>query len=205
MSNIIPSPDNWRRELSSLSTEQLKNQLVESLAVTAAQLVRSAAIVLLLEERGEDVEALKIGMLQYLRKIALAQLLPAVVVRFASKQAILDKITNLPLTEQKRLAEGEPIRLLVYDANGRQTHLMADPLKMGRDQMRQAFGKDYIRDEAEQLLFLAERREKTLRRARPEVEVVGKAKVDRVLKRVRVGQHVFSFDEWKAVTRLLGD
>lgn len=205
MSNIIPSPDNWRRELSSLSTEQLKSKLAESLAVTAAQLVRSAAIVLLLEERGEDVEALKIGMLQYLRKIALGQLLPAVVVRFASKQAALDCIVKLTLTDQKRLAEGEPVILLVYDTNGRQDYVKADPLTMTRDQMKQAFGKDYIRNEAEQLLILAERREKRLRRARPEVEIVGKAKVDRVAKRVRVGNHIFTFDEWKNVTRLLGD
>jgi hypothetical protein len=71
-------------DLSVLSTVELRQELIKSLGITADNLVRLAWIVRLLEEKGEDLSDLKLGLLTHLRKIAYGQVLPELVVRFAS-------------------------------------------------------------------------------------------------------------------------
>src|SRR5262245_11330835 len=120
-----------------LDTESLRAELARCMSDTASHLLRLAAIVRVLEERGEDLSDLKIGMVRHLRRIAYGQILPEVVVRFGSSAMLIDKIGSLPLPDQRRIASGEPVKMLVGGGDYR----MVDPLNMTQRQVHQAFGK----------------------------------------------------------------
>jgi hypothetical protein len=146
--------DDDLRALAEMSTARLRAELSRVLELTARNLMRLALIVRALEERGEDLSDLRLGLLPYLRQIAYGQVLPEVVVRFAESPMLVRAIAALPGPDQKRLASGEPVSLVV--ARGEHGHdiRMADPLKMTGDQIRQVFGKGRLRDEAEQVLMM---------------------------------------------------
>ena len=74
-----------------------------------------------------------------------------------------------------------------------------------RSQIRQVFHTGRIRPESEQIMLLTDRRTSKIHARRPDVETRGQAKIDRVARVVRVGRYTFTFEEWRAVGRLLGD
>src|SRR5437588_5715474 len=97
-------------------------------------LLKIAHAVKELEYRGEDLTGLKIGyLLRDLRKVASDQLLPEAFVAFCGSLFLLQRIDDLPLPEQRRLAAGNPALLLGSAADGTTTHRQADPLGMTRD------------------------------------------------------------------------
>lgn len=112
-----------------------------------------------LEERGEDLSALHTGMIGYLRRIAAGQLLPEVVVRFAEAPLVLQKIATLPLPDQQKLVNGEPVKVMIFADEGRPDFRMLDPLKMTASQVHQAFASGKLRDDAEQIYYLESRRQ----------------------------------------------
>jgi hypothetical protein len=204
MSDLSKTPDGNESLLAhfqSLSTEDLKRSLVLQLEMSANTLLHTAYLVRVLEERGEDLSGLKIGLIHHLRKIACGQLLPEVVVRFAGKPSLIALIGNLPLAEQRRLADGEHVRLVVYDqATGQRTHRMADPLALTPRQVAQVFARDHVRRDDEQALLLDERRE---RAAQPVPETVGKLKLDRERGVAILGNHVIPLADLELAVKLL--
>lgn len=159
-------------EINSLSTDELRRELATSLAGTATHLVRLAVIVRTLEERGEDLADLKIGLLSYLRRIAYGQILPEVVVRFAEYPSLVRRIAALPIPEQLRLAQGEPVPVAIRTEDGSIDHRLMDPLSLSGSQVAQVFSSDRIRTAAEQITAIETRRP---RRRKKE----GRVRVDR--------------------------
>jgi hypothetical protein len=144
--------------LAALSTAELRGELSRTLELTAQHLVRLAQIVRLLEERGEDLSDLRIGLLHYLRKIAHGQVLAEVVVRFAEFPALIQRVSALPLPDQQRLAGGDSVLLAVLDADGRVDQRMVDPLRLSRDQVTLIFARDRLRDVQEQVVMMEQRK-----------------------------------------------
>lgn len=187
---IIPNPhpedpEATRLALASLAgmtTEQLRLELAESLRMTAESLLRVALIVRTLEERGEDLTELRIGLLPYLRRIAYGQVLPEVVVRFAQSPALVRQISSLPLPDQRRLAAGEAIELIATTEGGEIDHRRVDPLFLTPDQVRLAFGPGRIRPLEEQAAILHDRKPK------PKAGGSGKIRVDHKTGRLKVGR-----------------
>lgn len=177
----------WLAEFHAMTTEELKQNLAETLGLTARSLLRCACLIHVLErERSEDLSGLRIGILPHLRRIATGQLLPEVVVRFAGKPSLIAVVGNLPLDDQRRLAAGDSVALIVYADGGGRTVRMMDPLNMTPRQVSQAFARDHIRHETEQHAILDDRREKA---ARPIPESVGKLRIDKERGGVMVGRH----------------
>jgi hypothetical protein len=104
---LIETKQNLTAQLRELSTEQLRQELIDRLGLTAESLLRTACLVAILEERGEDLSGLKIGLLDHLRKIAQGQLLPEIVVRFAGDGRLIRRIAELPIPDQQRILAGE--------------------------------------------------------------------------------------------------
>jgi hypothetical protein len=96
-----------RKELASLSVEDLRKELVERLTFSADHLIRMAMLVAELESRGENLRGFRIGLLPYLRQIAVGKLLPELVVKFAGTPNTLKAVSNLPINEQLKIANGE--------------------------------------------------------------------------------------------------
>lgn len=171
-------------DLTSLDSEGLRRELSRSLGMTAEHLMRLAWIVRLLEERGEDLSDLRIGLLTYLRKIAHGQLVPEAIVRFGESPLVLQQVASLPLPDQLKLAAGDPVTLIVRGADGHWDHRLADPLRLTREQSSQVFGKGRIRDESEQILILESRGKPKEPQERPKT---GRVKVDAKRGGIRIG------------------
>jgi hypothetical protein len=107
MTALIIAKENLTTQLRAMSTEQLKQELTDRLGLTAESLLRTACLVALLEERGEDLSGLRIGLIDHLRKIALGTLLPEIVVRFAGNGRMIRRIGELGIVEQRRILAGE--------------------------------------------------------------------------------------------------
>lgn len=156
-------------------TESLKERLSGLLARTASDLVEMASIVSELDRRGEDLSGLRIGLTGYLRRIAAGTLAPEAVVRFASAPRLLDAVSTLPLTEQQRLASGEPVELAVWHGDTVDSRRF-DPLSLTTLQQRQVFGDGRIRSVEDQIPLLTHTQ--TLTRSR-QPKRLGKVRADK--------------------------
>ncbi len=112
----------WKDYVKELSTETLKSELARLLGFTAENLLRLAMVVNELESRGENLSGIRMGILPFLRLIALGKLLPEMVVMHAGSPASLKQIAAMPIEEQRKIASGakcfEPKQLpktSVYD------------------------------------------------------------------------------------------
>lgn len=161
-------------ELYSLSREQLREALAESLGRTAIELVRLAWIVRLLEERGEDLTDLKLDLIPTLRLIAYGQLSPELVVRHGHSGPMMRVARGLPLPDQERLARGERVPMAILMPNGTIDQQMADPALMTADQVRQVFAVGRMRSVEEQVLLL---RDRPQRKPKRKAQAVGRVTV----------------------------
>lgn len=155
-----------RAELQQLTTDELRDQLAAHLQLTAEHMLRTALVVRELEERGEDLTDLKLGLLPYLRRIAHGQVVPELVVRYAGFPALIQRLSSFPLPEQRKIAAGEPVELLVLRGETSDTRKV-DPLHLTRDQLYQVFARDHIRTTAEQAALLEDVRAKPRAPKRP--------------------------------------
>jgi hypothetical protein len=119
-----------------------------------------------------DLSEFDCGMMTYLRKIAYGQVLPELVELFRGKLYLLQKASSLPLPEQHRLARREPIRYVSELPDGTLSSVMRDPLKLTFDDVRQVFGKDYIRSAEEQKAYLQSRRKPVFSESEAKSEIV---------------------------------
>lgn len=174
-------------EIALMSTSELRHELAKQMELTAVHITRLAGIVKTLEDRGEDLSDLKIGMIHHLRRIASGQVLAEVVVRFADSPSLLGKIGALPLPDQQKIVNDEPLRLTVKSLDGTIGHLLVDPLKLTREQVNQLFAKDHIRDEQEQVLLLEQSRQTPGKESRH--KNFGKIRVNYRDKTVTVGRY----------------
>ncbi len=180
--------------------EELVSGLVKRIRLTAEHLVELASYVYELERRGKDLSYLRLAMIHHLRRIACGQLLPEVVVRFAGAPRLMSLISNLPLDDQKRMSDGEMLKLLVYTASGEKTHRMADPLAMTQSQARQVLAKDHIRTESEQSLILDQWIAK--KRFNPP-DRIGELKIDKERGGVVVGRRFIALTDLQAAVAVL--
>jgi hypothetical protein len=181
---IVPAgPDD---QLAAMTVEELRSELGRHLEVTASHLVRLARIVAELESRGEDLSDLRLGIVGYLRRIASGQLLPELVVRYQGYPLLLQRAAQLPLADQRRLADGEGVTLAVPRAEGGYTNRRFDPLHLTRDQIALVFGANGLRSEPEQIAVLESRASRPAR-VSPQA-TAGRVTADRATMTVRVGR-----------------
>ena len=205
-------------DLKRQSTTSLRDLLVEQMSLTAGHLLRLSWIIRVLEERGEDLSDLRLSILPYLRLIAYGQILPEVVVRFAAYPLLLGKVSTLAEPDQRRLANGENVRLVVpivaattspteqQQSQQQQqlyTHRMVDPTKLTGEQIRQVFGKVGLRSDAEQISILDTKRANPKTLSQRDVPPKrGKVRADRQRKGVVVNR---TFVQLADVLEAVGD
>jgi hypothetical protein len=148
-------------QLASLSTDELRSRLAQALALTAESLLEMACIIRTLEDRGEDLHELKLGILPLLRKIAHGQVLPELVAKYSSNAVLLRYATTLPIPDQQRIASGEPLRVLILNPDGTTDARRVEPHKLSTRDMPQVFAADHIRDEGEQVSYIRSRKPTT--------------------------------------------
>lgn len=159
-----------------MSTVQLREELARGLQITAVALQRLAMIVHELEARNEDLGGLRLTLLPSLRAIAAGTLLPELVVRFASRPALLQKVALLPIQAQREIADGKKIAVAVDD----DTEAELPPEAIPANALHRVFGEDGIRSPLMQRLAIRKPRKKEAPREL-------KARPDRDNRGIRVG------------------
>jgi hypothetical protein len=196
------SHDDILGQLRSMTDEQLLEELKTGMRVNADNLLRMALVVKELESRGADLSGVKLGLLHHLRRIACGQMLPEVVTQFAWSPALIARIGSLPLSEQRKLVDGDRVKMLTYGPDGSMTHRLADPVAMTPDQVNQVFARDHIRDDSEQALWLDRRviRERA-KKAIP--ERIGDMHIDKEREGVVVGRTFIPLDHLRRAVKAL--
>lgn len=88
---------------SSKNTQDLKSELATLLGFTAQNILRLAVVVNELENRGEELKAIRMGLLPILRKIAAGEIIPDVVVLYAGQPGLLKTVARMTLDKQQDL------------------------------------------------------------------------------------------------------
>lgn len=141
-------------DLTALDTPALRKRLAQTLTVTAEVLQDLAVIWRELERRGEDLSDLQSGLSAYLPMIASGHVAAEAVVQFAGRASVLRQIAQLPIEEQRRLADGGMVRVLVTQPNGTVSEEDLPAQRLSLSQIRQVFAGGRIRRPAEQLRAL---------------------------------------------------
>lgn len=158
------------KQLEAMGEEELIAVFNVGGLATVAGVMLQSRVLKVFERKGFDVGKLKSGWLRLLRQVACGQVLPEAAQRFLLT-IVGTYIFSLPIPDQKRLASGERVPLML--PNGE--HLLADPLEMTREQVNQVFTKGHIRSESEQRLWLEQRKAEA---AKPIPERIGKVRLD---------------------------
>jgi len=155
-----------------MSSDRLKEMLVEKFEATIERIVEIASIVRVLENRGEDLDELKIGMIDWFRRVAYGQVLPEVLINYGDNQKLLKKISNLPIPDQKRISSGESVEVLAY-VDGAATERKVSPYDMTNKEINQVFCNGKIRSLSEQRGYLEEKKPRfhSTESATPEVRI----------------------------------
>ena len=166
MSNKITKTSLLDTELSclkELSVNELRQELAKSLVVTAGAIVRMAAIIRLLEERGEDLSDIRVGMIHMLRRVASGQVLPELVAKMHGLPSLLKRVARLPIPDQAAIVEDKTIKVSTVE-DGRHTHRLLHVMKMTPAEIRRVFADDHIRDVAEQVSLMEQEEPKRVNR-----------------------------------------
>lgn len=177
------------REFAGMTDEQLDAELSRCLRVTAEDMKRLAGILREKENRGHDISAFRMCPIHSLRLIASGQLLPEILVAFIGQPSLVRAIGSLPISDQERIARGEPLKLVVFGSGGQTDTRMVAPRLLGSKEIKQLFDRDHIRDEAEQAMYLDRQRQKQIRKA---PDRVGVMRIDKERGGVTVGNHFIS-------------
>lgn len=145
-------------ELATTSTPELLLRLQSAISVTVEKLLEIAAIVRVLEDRGEDLDSLKMGMIDWFRRIAYGQCLPEVFERYRYKPRLLEAVAALPIPDQSKLSAPCSLPVLVLSA-GEVSERQVDPVDMTAREIRQVFGKGRLRNLTEQRGWLEDHRQ----------------------------------------------
>lgn len=104
--------------LTRMETTALKEALAKSITITSQAVAYMAAVWNELERRGEDLSALRSGISAYLPMVASGHLDAEAVVAFAGQRMVLASVATLPLEEQRRLARGGTVSVLLETGEG---------------------------------------------------------------------------------------
>jgi hypothetical protein len=140
------------QELEGKQTQDLKRELLKAIDITVSMLIKAAAIVRVLEERGEDLSEFKFGLMSHLRRIAYGQLLPEVVAKCLGHSS-LRFIAGLPIPDQRRCISDHGVEIGVL-RDGVVERLTKPLLSLDPPELKQVFALDHIRTPDEQVAWL---------------------------------------------------
>lgn len=179
-------------ELGSMSTQQLRTRLAQSLTLSARHLSYLAVIWAELERRGEDLSDLRTGLAAYLPLIAAGTLDAEAVVRFAGRPSVLRALAALPREQQSALTRGEPVHVLTVNAVGEYESTDMPAHLLTPAQARMVFGDAGLRPVTEQRAMLESARVSAKRRTRPGAQRV---RYDAASDTLRIGRASASVGE----------
>lgn len=135
-------------------TQALLKELSAALALTVDSVRKCAAIVRRLEEMGVTIEITSLP-LRELRLIAHGQTCAELFIACGGTP-LFDRTKSLPMPDQLRVAKNEPLKVMELDGD----HRMVPPLSMSSFEVSKVFGRNSIRNDAEQISWMRSRQER---------------------------------------------
>lgn len=160
---------------------------------------KKAVIIGELDKIGFDFSEADIPFVGWLRKVADGHLLLEALVMLAGNPAALRQVARCPLGDQKRIVDGEPVRLY-FRESGRTNHIVLNLRRADQKQIGQVFRNGRILSEAEQVAALVSQQA-----AKPKVRPIriGDWMVDPEGQCLRRGRDVLTLIDLKAAVRAL--
>ncbi|EHM49932.1 hypothetical protein [Cardiobacterium valvarum] len=171
--NSLPTAD-----LQAMSTEMLKAQLAKAVSITAEYLAYIAMVWQELERRGEDMTAMRHGLMAYVPMIANKELDARVVVNYAGQKTLIALMSNLPLQEQQALIERGSVDIVELGDDKQQLVRTIALGDLTASQAYQAFGDGEIRPVPQQYQLLLLRDKEGIRRPTRRARVTSNIKID---------------------------
>lgn len=138
-------------DIQTMGTDALKKRLAQQMELTAHHLMEMATIWTELENRGEDLSALRTGLTDYLPKIAAGELDAQAVVQFAGNRQLLRYFATLPVERQRQLCAAGVVDIVLPESGTTTQRKLAH--LSGRE-VTQVFGQGIIRNVQEQAQLL---------------------------------------------------
>lgn len=159
--------------LVAMSTEQLKQALASSIEMTAKHLIYMGMIWKELEARGEDLSALRQGIVAYIPMIAHDRLDARVVVQYAGQKTLLAALSRLPINEQRKVLDAGTV-IAIRIEEGQTVEKPLSLANMTAADVHLVFTEEGVRPVEEQRILLAskirraikKKKEKTYRTVR---------------------------------------
>lgn len=123
--------------------------LKECLSLATSSLADAASIFHEMEAAGDDVSMVDRFTAIRLRRIYKGDVLPEVYTHFDG--TLQNAVQSMPVPQQRKMLADQPIEVITGDGSD---VLNIAPSKLTRFQIRQVFGRGYIRDAAEQRAWL---------------------------------------------------
>lgn len=98
-------------ELESVSDDDLQARIRDAVGLTETAIRRLAALWVEGLRRGLDLTGIKFALAPFLPAVARGDLIPALVVSMAGQTRSLQRLADLPVPDQQRLAAGEAVKL----------------------------------------------------------------------------------------------
>lgn len=183
-----------------MNTEELMQRLGAAMSVHVEKLVEIAALIRVLEHRGENLDQLKIGMLVWFRRIAYGQVMPEVFTKFRFNPNVLEKVASLPIPDQRRLSSGGTVEVLTFSGQNVTTR-QVDPINMTGRELQQVFYRGRVRNLTEQRGWLEDKKPQ---RQTSELQLEPGVVVDRKRHQLIINGMAFSASQLNSYLSQLG-
>ncbi len=177
-----------------MSIEELCAAFRKAFVFVGEGILKLASIlqVIIAKNGADNLAELNLGPVSFLRRliaVAEGRLSEDLLAKHIDKGWLLDRAAQLPLAEQKRIANGGRVLVVCISPTGEVTNEMKDPAALMPHERRLVFDGNHLRDEAAQRGMLdGERTKGYMAENRAQAELFGLT-IDRVAGRVH-NRHV---------------
>lgn len=162
MSDAIIVPNDDFNLLNAMSAEELYAEFRRRFEATVESLTAAARVIRVAEDRGIDVEPMRNGLFDTLRKLAHNQILPGLL-PLMHRPLLFRLATSLPIPEQRKITDDQPFRVITgLKPDGEFDFAEIMFCDMNDDQRKQVFTRDGLRTDNQQWQELKRRQPDTL-------------------------------------------
>lgn len=188
---------NGDEEFSKFSNEQLVTVVLQALAMSASSLKRAAIGIRVLGERGADLSEIRekcSSILPLLRKIGSGQLLAEAVDKLAGRPVLLNRMLELPISDQRRVINDVELDV-AQNVGGTIQTVKCKAVNMAPELVRQVFAtgpQGHIRTVEEQIPLV-----RAKEAAQPKLTPDSEIKFDRSRKCFIIGTYIIPMETMK--------
>lgn len=156
-----------------MSVEELDGVLVDVQRVTADAMLRGAAVLCIMRDKGIDIaEKIKAGLLKICWLVANGRIDPELAERLMHRPQLIAMVRGLPLSEQQKLVSPDGYEVVEPDGENGFTKRIyrIGEFSKSPELLRQIVAEDHLRNNTEQKLFLERAIVANRRRRSPKVK-----------------------------------